>query len=296
MENTIISNPQKPKRIMKKSTKDLIVTTVKYIGLAVLSFFLLLPTMLMISRSFMSDNDVNFRVLVLPSEFTMVAYQRAFNLKMIYWIGNTLIIFALNAVGAIVSATLCAYGFAKLKFKGRNICFGIVLSTMMLPAISMQVPLYALYTNMGWLGTWFPLTVPAFFGGGAGTIFLMRQFMLGIPSDLSEAAKIDGANKFTIYLRIVVPLCLPIIAYTAVNTFIAVWNDFQNPLMYLGSYEPKFTISLGLYNTYKATANMYNYANVQSAAGVGMTIPCVILFFIFQRTIINGITVGAVKG
>lgn len=273
-----------------------LIYTCKYFFLTLLTLIFLFPFMMMVSRSMMSDNDVNFKVLIFPENFSLIGYTRAFNLKTIYWIGNTVIIFLISTFGIVVSASLCAYGFAKLKFRGREIWFAVVLSTLMLPAISMQIPLFSLYVSMGWVGTWYPMLVPAFFGGGAGTIFLMRQFMKNIPNQLCDAAKIDGANKFSIYFRIVVPLCFPIIAYTVVNSFIGTWNDFQTPLMYIRNNESMYTISLGLYYTYKVTANPLNYPNVQMAAGVVMTVPCIILFFLFQRTLISGITVGAIKG
>lgn len=281
---------------MTAKQRSILINTVKYIVMALLLCFFLFPYFIMISRSLMPDDDVNFKILIIPETVSFIAYTRVFNAKTIYWIGNTLLIFAINAVGTTVSASLCAYGFAKLKFKGSGVLFAIVLSTMMLPAVSMQIPLYALYTKMNWIGTWYPMTVPGFFGGGAGTIFLMRQFMKGIPNQLSEAAKIDGANKFSIYLRMIMPLCFPIMAYTVVNCFIGTWNDFMNPLMYLGTQERKYTISLGLYYAYKATANPENYPNVQMAAGVVMTLPCVILFFIFQKTLISGVTMSGIKG
>ena len=276
--------------------KKLTLTVIKYISLCLIVVFFLFPYFIMLMRSFMSDNDVNFDFLIIPKHWSIIGYTRAFNLKTIYWIMNTVIIFVISALGIVLSSSLCAFGFSKLKFRGRDAIFSVVLATLMLPAISMQIPLYALYVRMNWVGTWFPLTLPGWFGGGAGTIFLMRQFMKGIPDSLCEAAKMDGANKLRIYFSIILPLCLPIIAYTVVNAFIGTWNDFQTPLMYLRNTESKYTISLGLYYTYKLTTNAYNYPNVQMAAGVVMTLPCIIIFFLFQRTLISGITMGAIKG
>lgn len=278
-------------------SRKYIIRTVQYAVLCLLSLFFLFPFVIMFTRSIMTDDEIMFAGQLFPSGFNFVPYAEALSPKMVVWLMNTLIIIAVNIVGVTLSATLCAYGFCKMKFPGRDICFAIMLSTLMLPSVAMQIPLYILYSNLGWIGTWAPMMIPSFFGGGAMTIFLMRQFMKGIPNSISEAAKMDGANSFQIYLRMVIPLSWPIITFTMVNTFLGTWNDFMTPLMYLQNYERKFTLSLGMYMEFKAGGlSMTVLPNVQMAAGVMMIIPCMILFFFFQKQLIQGVTMSAIKG
>lgn len=270
---------------------------VKYFFLCLLALFFLFPFVIMFLRSIMTDEEVMFAGTLFPHSFNFQPYADALSAKMVYWLGNTILIAALNIVGVSVSASLCAYGFSKMNFRGRSVCFAIMLSTLMLPSVAMQIPLYILYSDLGWIGTWAPIVVPSFFGGGAMNIFLMRQFMRGIPNSISEAAKIDGANSFQIYIGMIIPLSLPIITFTMVNTFLGTWNDFMTPLMYLQNYERLFTLSLGMYMEFKAgSMSMTVLPNVQMAAGVLMILPCMVLFFFFQKQLIQGVTMSAIKG
>ena len=264
--------------------------------LAVLTVFFVFPFYVMLSRSIMTDIEVKTTVHFFPATFSMLAYTEVLNnAKIIYWLLNTLIIGLINVFGVTFSSSLCAYGFSKLQFPGRDLCFSLVLATLMLPAIVMQIPLYVIFSDLQWIGTWLPLIVPGFFGGGAVNIFLMRQFMRGIPNQLAEAASIDGAGSFRIYLQLVLPLCMPIAIYTAVNTFLGCWNDFMNPLLYLANYEAKDNISLGLYMEFNNATNGY-LSNDIMAAGVLMLLPCIALFFAFQKYLIEGVAVTGLKG
>ena len=268
----------------------------KYAFLILLGLFFLFPLFAMFSRSLMTDDEIIRKSLLWSEAPSFKAYASVFNLKSIYWLLNTVIISVANIVGITLSSSLCAYGFSKLKFPGREVVFSIVLATMMLPTISMQIPLYIIFTDFGWIGTWWPMILPGFFGGGAVNIFLMRQFMKGIPDQLGEAAKIDGAGKFRIYAQIVLPLCKPILVFTIVNTFLGTWNDFMNPLLYLGAAERKYTLSLGLYMEFMMQGANNPFANVQMAGGVLMLLPCAVLFFIFQKYLIQGVTMSGIKG
>lgn len=270
--------------------------TVSYFFLILFAVFFLFPVFVMLMKSFMTDEEVLFFPKFFPDGLYFGAYARAMNLKMLYYLRNTVILIVLNLIGIPLSSSLCAYGFAKMKFKGREFCFMLVLSTLMLPSIAMQIPLYILYSKMGFIGTWWPMILPGFFGGGAINIFLMRQFMKGIPNAISEAARIDGANSFQIFCRLILPLCKSILMYVMVTTFLGVWNDFMTPLMYLGTKESMYTLSLGMYYTYKAALGQENLPNVQMAAGMMMLLPCMIIFFLFQNSLINGVTMGSVKG
>ena len=264
--------------------------------LFVLTVFFIFPFYAMLSRSLMSDVEIKTTVRLFPSHITFQSYLEVFaNAKIAFWLFNTLVIAAINIVGVTFSSSLCAYGFSKLHFPGRDFCFSLVLATLMLPSIVMQIPLYVIFSDLQWIGTWLPLIIPGFFGGGAVNIFLMRQFMRGIPNQLAEAASIDGAGTFRIYIQLVMPLCLPIAIYIAVNTFLGCWNDFMNPLLYLANYESKYNLSLGLYMEFNNPANAY-LANDIMAAGVTMLLPCLAVFFIFQRYLIEGVTMTGLKG
>ena len=264
--------------------------------LFVLTVFFIFPFYAMLSRSLMSDVEIKTTVRLFPSRITFQSYLEVFaNAKIAFWLFNTLVIGVINIVGVTFSSSLCAYGFSKLRFPGRDFCFSLVLATLMLPSIVMQIPLYVIFSDLQWIGTWLPLIIPGFFGGGAVNIFLMRQFMRGIPNQLAEAASIDGAGTFRIYIQLVMPLCLPIAIYIAVNTFLGCWNDFMNPLLYLANYESKYNLSLGLYMEFNNPANAY-LANDIMAAGVTMLLPCLAVFFIFQRYLIEGVTMTGLKG
>ncbi len=267
---------------------------IKYIVLTLLAVIFLFPALEMVLKSFMNDLDIRFGELF-PTEFTLKPYRDALDAEYFWWLKNTLIIGVVNMVGITLSSSLCAYGFSKLRFRGRELCFSIVLATLMLPSICMQIPLYKMYYAMGWTNSWLPLIVPGFFGGGALNIFLMRQYMRGIPDSICDAAKIDGANKFVIYAAIVMPMCFPIVGYVMLTSFLGCWNDFMTPLLYIN--EPAmYNLSLGLYYRYVNNPGGIPPANVQMAAATIMLIPCVVLFFFFQKILINGVSVGAVKG
>lgn len=204
---------------------------------------------------------------------------------------NTLVISALTIIGTVFSCSLIAYGFARVRWPGRNIAFLIYLSTIMLPAQVTMIPLYIIFRQLGWFGTILPLVVPAFFGN-ALYVFLLRQFFMTIPNELSDAARIDGASELGIFLRIMVPLLKPALATVALFTFVATYRDFLGPLIYLKDQD-QMTISVGL----KMFQNMYGaqWQLMMAAATLAM-IPTVVLFFLTQRTFIEGIALTGIKG
>src|SRR6185369_7624059 len=180
-----------------------------------------------------------------------------------------------NVFATLISCTLVAYGFARINWPGRNILFGVLLATLMIPYPVTLIPTFLVFRRLGWVGTPNPLTWPAFFGN-AFFIFLLRQFYLTIPQELSQAAKIDGASEFAIYWRIILPLARPALATVALFTFLANWNDFLGPLIYLSSKE-QYTLALGLYGF----AGEHSTAWVLlMAAGTVTVMPIVILFFL----------------
>ncbi len=204
---------------------------------------------------------------------------------------NTVIIAGLATIGVIASSSLVAYAFAKMKFLGRDRLFVILLSTMMLPAIVTMIPTYFLFKELRWINTILPLTVPAFFGGGAFNIFLLRQFFLGIPKELDEAAKIEGAGHWTIYSRIVMPLSGSALATVGIFCFIYNWRDFMGPLIYLNEPE-KQTLELGLatYNSLRA-----EQWHLLMAGSVLVTLPLIVMFLFGQRYFVKGMALSGLK-
>ena len=204
---------------------------------------------------------------------------------------NTFILVGLNIVGELFAVTLVAYGFARLRFPGRSVLFLLMLSTLMIPYHVTLVPRFILFSKLGWINTYLPLTVPAF-TGSSFLIFLVRQYMMSIPYDLDEAAYIDGASRFGVFWRIIIPLSRPALVLVVVFTFVGVWNDFLQPLIYLN--DPKlFTVSLGL-SFFQGTRET-NW-NLLMAGSLMATIPPLLLFFFAQRQLIGGIAIEGIKG
>lgn len=281
---------------IKKFNKRIIKKVLSYTILILFTVFFFFPFFIMLMRSFMTNEEVLYDLpeRIFPSAFYLGAYKSVFSVKMLYFFKNTLIIVLCNVIGSPLTASMCAFAFTKLKFKCRNFWFSVMMGTIMLPGITLQIPMYIIYSVLGWTRTSLPLIVPAFLGGGASSVFLIMQFMKGIPKDLNEAAIIDGANTFYIFIRIVIPLTLPIITYFAINTFIAVWNDFMGPLMYLQK-ERTWTIALAVYNMFRGEYKGQQYWNMQMAAGVMLSLPCMILFCLFQKQLIEGVTFSGLK-
>jgi ABC-type glycerol-3-phosphate transport system permease component len=209
---------------------------------------------------------------------------------------NSCIVTLFSMIGQLLSASLVAYGFARFKFPGRNVLFLIVLSTLMLPHQITVIPTFLLYKILGWLDSFKPLIVPSFFGGGAFSIFLFRQFFLTIPQEFDEAARMDGANSLLIFFRILLPLSTPIFTTMGIFSFLGSWNAFFYPLIFLNTTE-KFTLALGLrYFQRTATAGGEAREHLLMAAAMLMTLPCVILFLILQRYFVRAIVMSGIKG
>ncbi len=268
------------------------IKVIQYLVLTIIAIFLAFPFFLLITRSFMSEIDIN-AARIWPSEFTLDNYVTIFsknNYLLYTW--NTLKVVGCNMVLVPVSASLCAYAFSRLQWKGREFFFSCVLSTIMIPGTVLQIPLYVMFFNFGWLGSLKPLIIPAMFGGGAINIFLLRQFMRGIPKEMDEAAIIDGANVFRRYL-LILPLCSPILIYIVVGVFASGWNDFFGPLVYLTQRET-YTLAVVIYQD--SLASDLSGANLKMAAGAFMALFPALLFVLYQRKLVDGIMVGAVKG
>lgn len=209
------------------------------------------------------------------------------------YIRNTLFLVSVNMLAVLVVSSFVAYGFARLRFPGRDAWFVVVLATMMMPYYVLMVPIFIMFTRLGWIDTYLPLTVPTFFGGGAFNIFLMRQFFRSIPTELSDAAVIDGCNEFQIYWIIMMPLAKPALVSIAILSFLFTWNDFLGPLLYIKSPD-LFTVSIGLAGFRSIMRSRWDLLMAASSA---MTIPVVALFFAAQRYFFEsgGITLTGLK-
>lgn len=205
---------------------------------------------------------------------------------------NTLVVTGLSVAGVMVSSAAVAFGFARLRFPMRDALFIIVIGTMMVPTQVTMIPTYILFAKIGWTNSWLPLIVPAWFGGGAYNVFLLRQFFMGIPHDLDEAAKIDGCSTFGIFWRIMLPLSLPALVTVGVFSIVWTWNDFLNPLIYIQDAS-KFTLALGL-NQFRSLSG--DKTNLMMAAATVVLLPILVLFFIGQKYFIQGIATTGLKG
>jgi len=204
---------------------------------------------------------------------------------------NSLVIALGNVVGTVTSCSLSAYGLARIRWPGRNLLFGLLLATIMVPFQVRMIPLFIIFRTLDWIDTLYPLIVPSFFGG-AFYVFLLRQFFMTIPRELSEAAKVDGASEFGIYWRIILPLARPALATVALFAFLGAWDDFLGPLIYLNSQQ-NYTISLGLMMFRGQYGSFWGQLMAVSTV---MTAPIIVLFFVTQRTFIQGITLTGLKG
>ena len=204
---------------------------------------------------------------------------------------NTFTLCALNVLGTVLSCSLVAYSLAKIRWQGRDPVFYSLLATMILPGQVTMIPTFAIFKWLGWIGSYRPLVVPAFFGS-AFNIFLLRQFFLTIPDELSDAARIDGCTEFGIYSRVILPLARPALVTVALFTFIGAWNDFLGPLLYLTD-ERSYTLSLGLQRFVSQHGAEWG---MLMAASTVMTMPIILVFFLAQRTFIQGVTLTGIKG
>jgi multiple sugar transport system permease protein len=213
-----------------------------------------------------------------------------------HWLLNSATVVALALLGEVTSASLVAYSFARFRYKGRNLIFLLTLSTLMLPVEVTIIPTYLLFREIKWLDTLKPLIVPSYFGGGAFNIFLMRQFLMTLPRELDEAAIVDGANSWTIFWRLLMPLCKPALATLAVMGFIGHWNSFMGPLIFINSVE-KFTVAVGIrFFQLSSIPGVLTKDHLLLAASVMVTAPCIVLFFVAQRYFVQGVVMSGIKG
>lgn len=206
---------------------------------------------------------------------------------------NTVVVTTFSVIGAVLSCSLVGYAFARVRFRGRGPLFIFMISTMMLPPQVTMIPMFILFRSLGWVDTLLPLIVPMFFGNPF-FIFMFRQFFAQVPEALVEAARIDGCSQFGIWWRIMLPICKPVIAITAIFVFMFAWNDFLAPLIYLHS-EENATLAIAL-NSFRNQFGGVGQVHLLMAASMVTMLPCVILFFVAQKQFVGGLQIGAVKG
>lgn len=215
------------------------------------------------------------------------------------WLINTTFVTAFALAGTVLSASIVAYSFARFRYPGRDLYFMITLSTLMLPVEVTLIPQYLLFKTFGWLDTFYPLIVPYWFGVGAFNIFLMRQFIITIPYDLDEAARIDGASSVRVFVQIIAPLCKPAIATMGTLGFIQHWNAFLAPLVFINDPEKQLVaVGLRYFNVSASGSGVMKgpQDHLLMGASLMIALPCLVLFFVAQKYFVQGIVMSGIKG
>lgn len=288
------SSLAEPVWVARRSSQTLVQQIVLYALILSGSLIMLVPLLWLLSSSFKDTARIFiYPPQWIPDPWRAENYSKVFEqipFVRFYW--NTILVTGLAVAGQIVSASLVAFGFARLRFPGRDLLFLVLLSTIMIPYHVTLIPTFVLFRLLGWLDTYAPLILPYWLGGGAFYVFLLRQFYMRLPLELDDAARIDGASTFGIYWRVILPQAKPALGVVAVFTFLSHWNDFFNPLIYLNTTE-KYTLALGinLFRGYQTTQ-----WNLLMAASVMVTVPCILLYAFAQRYFIQGIVFTGLKG
>jgi multiple sugar transport system permease protein len=288
--------PVKGSSIKRQRTAVDIVT---YILLGLGAALVLVPFWWMVKTSLTAESRLFiFPPQIIPDPIVWRNYIEAWNalpVSFTRFTMNTLFITILAMTAEIFTCSLVAYGFARFRFPGRNFLFILMLSTMMLPAVVTLVPTFILWRELRLIDTYDPMTIGAWFAWGPAYIFLLRQFFLSLPKEIEEAARIDGANTFQTYWYIMLPLVKPALLAIAVLSFIGNWNNFMGPLIYLNSGE-KYPLIMALKFFEQSLSKEAPKFHYMMAMTTMMSIPLLALYFFMQRTLIEGITAGAVKG
>ena len=283
------------------ATRSVFAKIVVYSLLVVLSVLFLMPLAWTISTSLKpSDKTMELPPRWWPERIVWGNYLEAITYRseelgyvpMLRYARNTLYVAVLSVAGTVISNALIAYGFARIQWKGRDVIFALTLATMMVPFPVLMVAVFSVFKSLGWIGSFRPLWVPAWFGS-ASNIFLLRQFFMTIPNDLSDAAAIDGCTEVQTFWHIILPLSKPALAVVGLFHFMWVWNDFLGPLIYLTD-ESMFTLSLGL-QAYQSQHGGTEW-HLLMAASMIVIAPLILLFFLTQRTFIQGVRLTGLKG
>lgn len=287
----------RPGRLRIRRPVDAVHAVVVYALLLAFAAFVLLPISWMVTAALKPDTAPIFTVPVewFPTRYfrwqTFVDALLDPDKPYLLHTFNTMILVLVNVTGAVISNSLVAYPFARLRFRGRRVLFAVLIGTLLLPGPVLLIPQFLLFYNFGWYGTYLPLTVPSF-AGSAFFIFLLRQYMRRIPRELDEAAKLDGAGHWTIYRRIILPLSAPALTVVAVFTFLGTWNDFFGPLIYLDDPN-RFPLAVALATNYSKVGTHWN---TLMAANLISIVPPLVVYFLAQKKLIGGIASVGLKG
>jgi ABC-type glycerol-3-phosphate transport system permease component len=266
-----------------------------YVVLAGGGLLMLTPFFWLISSSLKAPHQIYvFPPQWIPNPVRWRNYMELFeNVSVLRYTANTLLITIFAGFGAVFSAALAGYSFARLRWPGRDLMFSLNLAMAMLPFVVTMIPVYILFTTLGWVGTFLPLIIPHWFAGPV-TTFMLRQFFRTIPIELEDAARIDGASRPRIFFQIMVPLARPALTVATVLAFLYHWNDFLMPLIYLQKRE-MYTLALGL-NALQYYEGGQDWTHYVMALGTLMVVPVVIVYFLAQRSLIEGIVLTGLKG
>jgi ABC-type glycerol-3-phosphate transport system permease component len=261
-----------------------------------LALLWLTPVVLMVSTSLKTQPQLYEPTRIIPDPIAWGNYVAVFFERFPFgrYLGNSLFVSIATVIGDVLSSAFIAYGFAKLRFPGRRFLFILMISTMMFPFAVRMIPLFLMFKQFGWINTYYPLIVPSYFGAHAFFIFLLHQFFKGIPDQLIEAARVDGASELRIWWSIVLPLSRPALAVVGLLAFEQSWNEFLPPLLYITDTR-YYTLPLGIFNLVGADDVAQNW-NLVMAAAMLMVLPVVTIFVFTQQFFARGIALSGLKG
>ena len=282
--------------VLGMTATRLMVNALLYAIITIGAIVAMVPMVWTLSSSLKDTAHVfSLRVEWIPRPALWSNYPELFvRLPFVRYVANTMIIVASNVVSSVLMGSIAAFAFARLRAPGKNLLFYLVISTMLLPSQVTLIPRYIIYSRLGMIDTYWPLIIPGWMGGGAFEIFLFRQFFLGLPLELDDAARIDGCSTWCIYSSIVMPLAKPVIATLAIFNFIWAWSDLFGPLIYLNTME-KFTLPLGL-ATLRLNAEKSSRWELVMCGAVVSIIPPLVVFFLGQQYFVQGIALSGIKG
>lgn len=281
------------RKMLTRSQGQIIKEIFAHLALLPAAFVFMLPFLWMLSTSLKTDTQLFvYPPEWIPNPFNWANYPNTVvYIPFFLYLRNTTTVAIFSTLGALLSCSMVAYSLSRIPWAGRNILFIVTVATLMIPFQVTLIPLFLVFKNLGWVGDFRPLIVPHFFGG-ALYIFLLRQFFMTIPMELSEAARIDGASEFRIYWAIILPLAKAALATVAIFEFIARWRDYLGPLIYLSDQE-LYTLSMGLHLYSSEYGREWG---LLMAASVLITLPIILLFFFLQKTFVQGVALTGIKG
>ena len=280
---------------MKHTKKALFFRLLWYIIMILVSLVFCFPVLYLIFTGFKTPQEtVAFPPTLIPKKWTLSAYEEGLSSGIFSkYLLNSIFVSGMVVIGTVSSAALVGFGFARLRSRMKNFLFMLVVATMMIPSSVTLIPVYSIYSKIGWIDTYLPLIVPAFTGGGAFSIFLIKQFFEAIPNELVESSKIDGAGWFTIFWKMFLPNSKPVLLVVIIFAFVNSWNDFFAPLIFLINPE-KFTVAIGLNTFRNSYGAAMDIAPLMAMATLSV-LPILLLFVFAQKYFVQGITTTGLK-